>query len=71
MTVERFTKQEFEDALPRHKGTDKPLWECAGLIDGEHVYHIPVTGTNKRISIRSSVKVDGVSADAGEDSIRL
>ena len=69
--IDTFTKQQFEQALPTHNGTSEPLWEYLGLLDGEHVYAIQVNGTNKRIVIRSSVKSDGMSADTGEDSIRL
>jgi DNA helicase-2/ATP-dependent DNA helicase PcrA len=68
MPVEIFSKSEFEAALPSKDGA--PLWEYAGLIQGEHAYHIKVTGTNKRIVVRSSVKADGKSALTGKDSIR-
>jgi DNA helicase-2/ATP-dependent DNA helicase PcrA len=71
MTVETFTREEFEAALPTRNGSDEPLWQYAGLVEGEHTYHIPVEGTNKRIVIRSSVGRDGVSAESGADSIRL
>lgn len=71
MPIETFTKADFEQALPTHKETGDPLWIHAGLIAGEHVYHVDVAGTNKRIVVRSSVGRDGVSAGAGKDSIRL
>lgn len=71
LRVKPFTKEEFEAALPIHKQTNEPMWTHSQLIDGEHVYFIPVTGTNKRIVIRSSVGANGVSADCGKDSIRL
>ena len=69
--VEVFTREQFEAALPVHKDTGKPVWEYVGLNAGEHTYAIPVTGTNKRITIRSSVKGNGISASSGNDSIRL
>ena len=69
--IETFTRKQFEQALPTHKETSEPLWEYAGLLKGEHVYRIPIPDTNKRIMIRSSVRRNGISADTGDDSIRL
>lgn len=69
--VERFSKEQFEAALPFCKTTGVPLWLPLGLIDGEYSYTIPVTDTNKRIIIRSSIGPSGIAADTGEDSIRL
>jgi len=75
MPVEQFTKAEFEAALPKHRGSGKPLWIHTGLIQGEHEYAVFVTDgdmpTNKAIFIRSSVGKNGVSADSGKNSIRL
>ena len=45
-SVEIFTKKTFEEALPKLKGTDKPAWFCAGLVEGEYVYLLPL-GDNK------------------------
>ena len=73
MAVERFTKQEFEDALPLHKETGAKLWEYKGVDNGEAVYIMRVGkmgGKDIVISIRSSVGHNGVSKDTGEDSIR-
>jgi DNA helicase-2/ATP-dependent DNA helicase PcrA len=70
MTTVRFSKDEFELALPQDKNTGLPLWECQGLDKGELVYTINVKGTNKRIVIRSSVRSNGFAAESGEDSIR-
>ena len=39
MAIERFSKEEFEAALPRDK-SDKPMWTCLGLKDNEYVYEI-------------------------------
>ncbi len=71
MTIDRFSKSQFEAALPRHKETDEPLWECVGLVENEYEYTVPVNGTNKRIIIRSSIDRSGFAAECGKDSIRL
>lgn len=75
MTTERFSKEQFEQALTNaQKDTTKPLWEYAGFEKGEHVYKIQIANGNlKRVAIliRSSVKADGFAALAGEDSIRM
>ncbi|MBD3251294.1 hypothetical protein GF380_02360, partial [Candidatus Uhrbacteria bacterium] len=68
--IDRFDKERFEAALPVNKKTGEQLWEYAGFTGGEHVYIVPVVGTNKRIVVRSSVGRDGLSAEAGADSIR-
>ncbi|MCK9602052.1 MAG: UvrD-helicase domain-containing protein, partial [Sphaerochaeta sp.] len=70
MAVDIFTKEQFEAALPVHKQTGVPLWRHEGVVQGEHVYVLPVTNTNKRIVVRSSVPANGTSRPAGEDSIR-
>lgn len=69
MATVRFSKEEFESALPRQKGTDLPLWAYAGYHDGEHTYRVPVK-EGVAIQIRSSVKGDGFAAPSGDDSIR-
>lgn len=68
--VDVFNKSEFEAALPVHKESGCPLWESLGLIDGEHCY---VIGINElaAIMVRSSIDSSGISADCGEDSIRM
>ena len=68
--IDTFTRQEFEQALPTSESGD-PLWESLGLVQGEYTYTVPVTDTNKRIVIRSSVKGNEKSAGSGKDSIRL
>ena len=70
MSVDTFTRQEFEQALPTDESGDS-LWDSLGLVSGEYVYAIPVTGTNKRIVIRSSIKGNEKSAGSGKDSIQL
>lgn len=61
--IDTFTKQEFEEALPRG-------WKYAGFDGGEYTYLYPVD-VEVGILIRSSVGSNGYSADAGEDSIRI
>jgi hypothetical protein len=72
MAVEIFTKEQFEQqALPKAKGTNKPLWESLGLIEGEYTYLVKVHGVdNIGIEVRSSVHSNGISAERGKDSIR-
>jgi hypothetical protein len=69
MTVDTFSRDQFEAALPRHKDTGDKLWEYVGLKDGEHCYWMQVDPV-VAIFIRSSIRSNGVSAKAGEDSIR-
>lgn len=67
--TERFTKQQFEDTLPKSKKDGSQLWEHSGFVDGEFCYRIPVSD-HVFITIRSSVKIDGYAAETGGDSIR-
>lgn len=73
--VERFTKAQFEAALPVNQADGSKLWESLGLINGEQEYAIPVyvdgIKTNKRVHIRSSITSSGIAGDTGENSIRL
>lgn len=69
--IERFTKEQFEQVLPRHKITGSPLWDHLGIDQGEHTYQVVIPDTNKRIMIRSSIGRNGVAADTGKNSIRL
>jgi hypothetical protein len=76
MTVDIFTKEEFEAALPTNKSKKNTrMWKCLGLVDGEYTYIIPIQKKSNDIKlhivIRSSVGKDGKSASAGEDSIRV
>jgi hypothetical protein len=73
MATERFTKKVFEDELPVHKTSGEKLWEYIGVDKGESVYIMKVRKVGVKdivITIRSSVRVDGVAAATGEDSIR-
>ena len=67
MSVEIFSKEEFENALPSKDG--QPLWVCLGVIQKEHCYQIEIT-PDIFIHIRSSIGINGYSANTGEDSIR-
>lgn len=72
MTIDRFTKDRFEAALPAVP-RDEPVF-----IKGEWVYTIPVfsqkngvrTPTNKRLVVRSGLNRAGLAAESGADSIR-
>lgn len=75
MPVEIITTAEFEAALPCERSTGKPLWEYAGIIQGERCYLIPVFGkggrdTGASLMVRSSIDQTGLSAECGENSIR-
>lgn len=63
--IDQFTKEEFEAYLSQHKP-----FESLGLVDSEYSYLLPLDG-QVSITIRSSVKSDGTSADTGKDSIRV
>lgn len=65
MTIETFTKQDFETYLSQSHNP----FEALGLVDGEHTYKLPLDGQSA-IMVRSSVKADGQSASIGKDSIR-
>lgn len=67
--VDSFTKEEFEAALPKHKKLPDAV-QHLGIIDQEHCYLFKIDD-NASIFIRSSINPAGVSAAAGEDSIRL
>lgn len=72
MPIDRFTTEQFEAALPRHKVTGATLWVPVGIIDNEKCYIIPVhSKPNVGVLVRSSIDHTGVCADCGEDSIRV
>ena len=72
MSVDIFTKAQFEAALPQHKENSEPLWEEKGLIQGEWTYLINFDHPlGHQIEVRSSVRSDGQSAGTGQDSSRL
>lgn len=63
--IERFTKEEFEEALSRHAGE----WECV-FDRGEYRYSSKF-GDNAVIFVSSSIGSDGHAKPKGEDSIRV
>lgn len=67
--IERFSKQEFEAALPVFLSTGSALWTELGLINGEYCYKI-IIDDKVYIMVRSSINKNGISADNGTDSIR-
>jgi len=68
--IDRFSTQQFEAALPRNKTTGEQMHEYVGFIDGERVYRFLI-GNGAQVTVRSSIKGDGLAAEAGEDSIRI
>ena len=69
--IDRYSKQDFEDALPRDKDTGEPLWTYFRFDRGEHTYLIPVNDMRVSVLIRSSVEMNGRAAESGNDSIRI
>lgn len=63
--IDQFTKDNFETYLKTNHQTYYPL----GLIDGEECYNIALDN-QASVTIRSSIKSNGLSADVGKDSIR-
>lgn len=75
MTVEIFTKDEFEDVLSDiAQKLEVPL-SRDGLVSGEYEYHFVVkTFKNDHkilVKVRSSIGQNGESAAGGQDSIRV
>lgn len=72
MAIDRFSRQEFEEALAdilNSKGNSIPV-EALGLVQNEYTYWLGVSPF-ALIEIRSSVDGSGIAADTGKDSIRL
>jgi len=71
--IERFSKEQFEGALPVNKNTGEKMWIETGFYEGEYSYNIPIFIGEKRIAlmIRSSIDKTGYARSTGEDSIRL
>lgn len=63
MPVEIFGIEQFKQALPENSSI--PF-----MRDGEYCFNIPVTEYGV-IQVRSSIGIDGKSADCGENSIRV
>jgi len=66
MAIDKFSKQQFEDAL----FTIYPMTQSLGLDKGEETYAIQ-QNDYARLIVRSSVDSSGYAADTSEDSIRL
>lgn len=76
MAIVRFSREEFEAALPKAKPVGDapaaPLWQSLGLIQGEFCYVLqPFPTIPVALFIRSSVKADGLAAATAKDSIRV
>jgi len=67
--IDKFTREDFENALPINSISGEKLWSEQGLVGGEYTYSIAVDD-DVSIEVRSSVQESGVSADSGQDSIR-
>jgi hypothetical protein len=65
MTIDKFTKEDFEAYLT----SDHSPFQSLGLIDGEETYLLPLDN-QIGITIRSSIKSNGLSANVASDSIR-
>jgi len=68
--VEIFTAAEFDMVMREIAPTDA---RCIGVQKGEYVWVIPVLGVGADtigVFVRSSIRADGASAEAGADSIR-
>ena len=68
MAIDRFNKERFEAALPKHKDLGHNLWAYGGF-QGEHFYSIHIGG-DVYITVWSSLDVNGLAGDTGENSIR-
>lgn len=64
--IEQFTKEDFENYLSSNHSPFEPL----GLIKGEYAYSL-LLDNQVSITVRSSVKENGLSANVGKDSIRV
>lgn len=72
MAIEKFTVEDFEAGLPHDKKkNNEAIFAHIGLHDGEHCWTYEMSRGQFRILVRSSIDRTGVSADTGEDSIRL
>lgn len=69
--IDVFTPEYFDSALPKDKKTGGKLFHKLGVINGEHCWSMAMPNPRIRIVIRSSIKPNGLSADVGEDSIRI
>jgi len=69
--TERFTKQQFEDALPRDKENGTPWWSEIASSYPEYTYIVPVSD-EVEIMILSSIRLGELyCGGTGENSIRV
>lgn len=70
MAIEQFTQAQFEECLPKHKQTNLPIFEYAGVDKGEYTYLARIDN-QVGILLRSSIDPGtGVARDTAKDSIR-
>ncbi len=75
MSIETFTRQEFEREVIGHVWHDTPAGSLPcrvddlGLVDGEHAYLVRLPN-GAAVHVRSSVGPSGWSDDSGQNSIR-
>jgi hypothetical protein len=63
--IDQFSKSDFETYLQ----TNHSPFNSLGLVNGEETYEL-LLDNQTSVTIRSSIKADGLSADVGKDSIR-
>ncbi len=64
-----FTKDDFEKRMKARINKTSTLFDYYGIIAGEYVFTLKVSEFAE-IMIRSSVRLNGVAASTGKDSIR-
>lgn len=70
--IDRYSRETFENQLPKNTRTQEPLWTCDGLVSGEYVYTLNFgSRCGDVIKIRSSIRSNDLAAPSGEDSIRI
>lgn len=68
MPTERFTRQEFEEAL--HAAREWKNVTPQGLKQGEYSYALDFGSPHTLLELRSSIDATGIARDTGDDSIR-
>lgn len=71
MPVERFSYITFHNSLPGNRGNLVKKWKAVGLLQGEYCWVFTIPNMPIGIMVRSSIGVEQVSAETGEDSIRI
>jgi hypothetical protein len=70
MAIERFSREQFEAALPVRESTGDALWYSLGVVHREYTYAV-CPSKYARIIVRSSITWDGVAEAVGQNSIRM